>query len=328
MSLPVEQCSSQETAVHKSRLVQGEHLVDLTGGLGVDSYFFSKRFKQITYVEEQSALCELARHNFTVLNATNIQILQGESSETLNSIKKDIDCIYLDPDRRQGQQKTTRLEECRPNVYGLLPKLWQRSSSVMIKLSPMMDVMAAVSLLGSVHRVQAVSVENDCKELLLLLEKDFQRTTRYDAVNLRRNGDDQVTSFTKEEESNTPLKYSKPLRFLYEPNSSILKLGAFKLIGERLELYKLHPNSHLYTSDGLSRDFPGRIFEIRWTSKYHPKKIKALLPEGKANVAIRNFPLDVATIRKACSLKEGGNHYLFGTRGPENEPIMVCGNRL
>ncbi len=322
----LEQCSSEQTAVYKSQLIFGDQSLDLTGGLGVDSYFVGKNFNKVIYVEKDAMLCRLAEHNFGVLKAEHIEVIQGDAQQVLEQLTGPYDLIYLDPDRRPENFRRFKLEECQPALPDMLPLLWAKTNRVMIKLSPMLDIYNASSVLNNVKQVHVVSVRNDCKELVIILERDFKGPIQYFAVNFTSKGHVQSFSYKEGEDHNQP-SYSEPMEYLYEPNSSIMKLGAFKSIGTRYELNKLHPNSHLYTSDKFIQGFPGRSFEVQWTSSYLPNELRKLLPSGKANITVRNFVKDVKSIRKDCKLKEGGDDYLFATTGPEGHPIVINAHR-
>jgi len=327
-SKSLEQCSSEQTAIYKSQLVSGNHMVDLTGGLGVDSFFLGKSFNKVTYIEKDSLLCRLANHNFGVLGADHIKVVTGDASKVFPQLTGPVDFIYLDPDRRPGDLRRFKLEEYQPLLPAVLPPLWTYSERIMLKLGPMLDVQQVGMILGNVQQVHVISVKNECKELVYILEYGFTGPIQFTATNMSAGGTVQSFSYKQEEEDISQPQYSEPLKYLYEPNSSILKLGAFKLICDRFELNKLHPNSHLYTSDSLVEGFPGRAFEVQWTTSYKPDGIRKKLSTDKANITVRNFVKDVNAIRKECGLKEGGTDYLFATTGPKGQLMVANGHRL
>ena len=191
----------------------------------------------------------------------------------------------------------------------------------MLKLSPLQDIKAACMQLTNIKQVHVVSIKNECKELIFVLDKSYQGDVQYFGVNFLPAGP-QVVSCYQTENQKEP-KYSSPMDYLYEPNSSIMKLGIFKWVCSRFGLYKLHPNSHLYTSSRFISDFPGRSFQVQWIEKYKPAKFQKLLPTMKANITARNFIKDVKAIRKETGIKEGGDQYLFATTDPENRLIMI-----
>ena len=198
----------------------------------------------------------------------------------------------------------------------------------MVKVSPLIDLEYAIRQLKLVHRIHIVSVNNDCKEVLLVLRDTLCDDPEIVAVNLAKTGHEGEFRFRRSDERIAEVKYRVPGHFLYEPHSAILKSGPFKYIGTRYALAKLHPQSHLYTSDTLTRDFPGRFFEIVAICKYEKKTIQALLPERKANITTRNFPVSVEEIRKRTGIQPGGEHYIFATTDVNNKKILILTRKL
>lgn len=309
--LALEQCSSEATARYKSSLIAGKHLVDLTGGAGVDIYYMSQHFDQADYVERNEALAAITRHNLLTLQASYIHVHTAQAEVFLQNISPPVDCIYLDPARRDNQaRKVFRLEDCVPNVAGLKDHLISKAKNVFIKTSPMLDIDAAVHDLQYVSKVFVIAVNNECKEVLYLLNKDSSQDPEIIAVNLL-NSAQQVLKFTKNAETTAEVAYEQPLQYLYEPNVAVLKAGAFKLVAQIYNVFKLYPHTHLYTSDQLSPDFPGRIFKCEVVTTYNKKDVRKYLPTDKANISTRNFPDTVKEARKKLGLAEGGEHYLF-----------------
>lgn len=325
-NLSVEQSSSEKTAAYKAGLVQGDLLVDLTGGFGVDSFFFAKRFRQVRYVERQPALCQVAAYNARVLGAGNIRFHQAEARAFLESFPGQADVIYLDPARRdQANKKVHLLSDCEPDILALLPLLLAKSRQVLLKTSPMLDIHLALQQLPQVRQVHVVAVDNECKEVLYLLGPDSPSSPPIRAVNLAGEGQPQAFTFDLQSEEQTQVSYAEPGTFLYEPNAAILKAGGFKALASHYHLAKLHRNSHLYTADTVISDFPGRIFRRLATCRYQKKELLSHLPDKKANITVRNFPETVAQIRAKTGLKEGGNRYLLATTDLHNKPvILVC----
>ena len=320
--LSIEQCSSEATARYKSQLLQGSSFADLTGGLGVDTYYLSQNFQQTDYVERQSELCDLAKHNFAVLKA-DIKVRNETAEEFLNHCEPK-DCFYLDPARRDTYgRKTISITDCTPDVLTLQDQMLQKAERVMIKLSPMLDISKALEELKSVKKVHVVAVNNECKELVFIMERDFSGQPTLFAVNLMTN--QPIVNFTITEEHDCPLHIADGIgQYLYEPNAALMKAGCYKWLAERFGVFKLHKNSHLYTSDTLVSDFPGRIFIVEGWADYNKKVKNTLLNDvDKGNLAVRNFPLSVDALRKTMKLKEGGEVYLFATtlRG-ENKVII------
>lgn len=327
--LSLEQASSEVTARYKATLISpgGALLVDLTGGLGVDFSILAPHFERAVYVERDETLCRLAAHNFAELGLGHAEIRHMESEAFLPQLEQ-ADLIYLDPARRdQEGRRVFRIEECSPDLSQLAGVLTGKAQRVMIKYSPMLDISLAVQTLGSVSEVQVVSVENECRELLFLLTKEAGEPL-FHAVNLKRNGEREHLSFTWEEEGREAAYSLTPGRYLYEPNASILKAGAFNTVANRYAVEKLHSNSHLYTSDRLVCDFPGRIFTIDELLIPNRKNIRQFLSgTKKANIAVRNFPMSVAEIRKKTGLEEGGETYLFATTLADGRKVWIIGGK-
>lgn len=322
-----EQCSGELAAAYKQTLVsEGMRMCDLTGGLGVDSYFFSRKVEGLVYLERFASYCDAARHNFKVLGADNIEVVNGDSLSALEG-KGPFDLFYIDPARRgEGDKRVFALRDCEPDLTALLPGLFEHAPRVIAKISPMADIRQTLALLPWTKEVHVVSVRNECKELLFVMDKGQSPSTvnpRIVCVNL---GSGQVAfTFTLAEEERSPSRVSGEVgAYLYEPNTSILKAGAFKVLASRLRLRKLHVSSHLYASDMLVPDFPGRSFRVEEVIPFKDKACKSLskrLP--KANITTRNFPLSVAELRKRTRIADGGDCYLFATTLDGGEKVIV-----
>jgi len=323
--LSLEQSSSEKTATYKASLVSGISMIDLTGGIGVDFSFLSKQFIHAVYVEQQLELSEIARYNFAVLGLENIDVVNAKAEEYLRSLPP-VDLIYIDPARRNDAgRKTVRIEDCTPDVLDIQDLLEEKSKMVMIKLSPMLDISLALNSLRNISDVHIVSVNNEVKELLFIKQKNGGKITFY-CINIKKDKTE-IYSFGREDEDNTAIHYTSQLgAYLYEPNASILKAGAYKSIARSYSLEKLHPNSHLYTSDGLKENFPGRKFAVRNICSLNKKDIKEYLsPFKQANITVRNFPLTVEEIRKKTNLKDGGNVYIFATTlSGDKKVLIIC----
>jgi len=323
--LSLEQSSSESTAQYKSSICNGYSLVDLTGGFGVDCFFMSEQFKQVTYVEHQKELCELALHNFRVFNRNQIQVIHSETEKFLEDMDH-VDWIYIDPARRNPNgKKVVVLSDCEPDVSVLYPLLLIKATRVMMKLSPMMDISAAIRDLPNTDEIHIISVENECKEVLLILNQTVRNNIKVKTINFGKNKDNQLFEYYLDDESNAEITISSKVdKYLYEPNAAIMKSGAFKLIGNRFQIHKLNKNTHLYTSNELFTEFPGRIFEVTGQQGISKKELKNLvLRIPKANISIRNFPLSVDEIRKKLTIRDGGDVYLFAcTIGDEQKVII------
>jgi len=327
--LSLEQASSELTALYKSTLCEGENFVDLTGGFGIDSYFMSRNFKQAIYVERSSELCDIAALNFKTLFANNINI-ENAACEDFLSTDFVADVFFIDPARRNlSGNKVVFLSDCEPNVVELSEKLMQKADKVLVKTSPMLDITSALRDLPVTKEVHIVSVDNECKEIILVLSKGISKNIKIKTINIQKTHH-QLFDYYQNEENDASIEYCTEIkRYLYEPNSSIMKSGAFKLIAKRFNLIKLHKNTHLYTSDELISDFPGRIFEIKTVSGSTKQDFKRLnLQISKANIAVRNYPITVDEFRKKSGIRDGGDIYIFACKICDDfNAIIVCSKK-
>ena len=375
--LSMEQCSSEQTAEYKARLVaclvgleniassdlnndcsrpsageettpkqQENHIrnsfegsfCDLTGGFGVDFSFIARSFKRAIYVEQQEKLCELARHNFHALGLTQAKVVNGDGTTYLHQLDH-VSVLFLDPARRNEQGgKTVLISDCTPDVLALEEELLEKADSVVIKLSPMLDWHRAVDELNSlgnvVREVHIVSVRNECKELLLVLQRTKgetdDKTATEKALQVFCVNDNNIVSYSLDEALSVSQRLlsaaPKAGQYLYEPNASLMKAGCFALLTVRYPLSALSLNSHLFVSEEAINDFPGRQFEITAVSSFNKKELRRRLSGiDKANLAVRNFPMSVADLRKRLKIKEGGDIYLFATTDAEsNHLLFVC----
>ena len=323
--ISVEQTSSEKTAEYKSKLISGTSLIDLTGGFGVDDLYFSKKVNQLIHCEINESLSDIVTHNFGQLGAGNIECIAGDSSGILKNSKQQFDWIYIDPSRRNDAKgKVFMLKDCLPNVPDLLGFYFDFSKNIMIKTAPILDITAGLSELENVKNIHIVALENEVKELLWILEKDYSGTIRIITANLSKNKSEE---FDFELGNSAVSNYGKPKKYLYEPNAAIMKSGGFDAVSEYFELQKLHPHSHLYTSDILL-DFPGRIFEIEDNFDYNKQNMKSFLENKKANITTRNFPETVENIRKKWKISDGGNSYCFFTTDTNNDKIVLLCTKL
>ena len=318
--LSCEQCSSELAAKYKAEIVNGKcpngKCLDLTGGYGVDTYFLSENFAHTDYVEQNAELCRIATHNF----ANKPIAIHNSSAEEFLASAGQYDLIFLDPARRDSHGgKVFRLEDCTPNVVELLPTLLAHlteNGRILLKLSPMLDLTQAILHLTpyTLHLswdIYVVAIKNEVKELLLLSGGTGQIT----AIDLDKK--DQSFTFTREEESDCPFNFHlSPFSFLYEPSSAILKAGAYKLIAERFHLLKLDVNTHLYASDTLIPNFPGRVWRI--TEKQDLKQ---------ANILCRNYPLTPDQLKKKLHLRDGGTAFVIGCR-VAGKPTLFFAERV
>ncbi len=318
--LSMEQSSSEKTGIYKSKIIKGASLIDLTGGFGIDSFYFSKEFKTVIHIEQNSELSLIVKNNLKLLKAKNIKTVNCTAEEFIKTTKEKADIVYIDPSRRNENQRVFKLEECTPNIIELAPDIFKISNKILVKTAPLLDIKQTIKDLGNVSEIWIVSVENDCKEVLYLLNQNKSSPTTLNTVNLTKIN--QEYSFSYEEEVNSPAYYSPPKNYLYESNSSILKSGAFNSICSRFDVEKIAPNSHIYTSINLIENFPGRTFRIEQTISYSPKYFKKL-DIIKANVSCRNFKDSPEQIKKKLKIKDGGKTYLFATTDINDKPILI-----
>ena len=374
--LSLEQCSSELTAKYKTSLSTKSHemtrkgfsedscdladkkriLVDLTGGLGVDTSFLSDNFDKTYYVDMQEELCEIAKHNFKILDK-NIEVVNDNAEHFLTTCDE-VDCIYLDPARRDEYgRKMVSLHDCSPDVAELQDILLKKTKKVLVKVSPMLDIEMIKKELTDIAEIHVVAVRNECKEILVILgqqttdngqqSSSITHGSQLIATDLRENWN---FSFTEDEEQNAEWTLADKVgRYLYEPGVAFMKAGCFKLLSQKYNLDKLHRNSHLYTSNELISDFPGRIFEVLCALPFDKKTKKEITsicqqtsPEDfsatqqlsnsatikKASVTIRNFPLSAEELKKNLGLQDGNDFYIFGTTMKGEKKIVVLAKKV
>lgn len=354
--LSLEQSSSELTARYKASLIkefmgnQPFTHIDLTGGMGIDCYFIAQHTQNSHYVELNPELCQIARHNFTLLNS-NISVHNTTAEEFLNQITNNrvqmtdnrvqiTDnsslltpnsslLIYLDPARRGDHgQKLVSIADCQPNVIELLPQMFELTDKVVVKLSPMLDITRAIGELPNIEKLYVISVGNECKELLLLINKEYNSDTEIYAINIDNKGNkSDILKGTIPSESQINTTHASVIgKYLYEPYAAHLKSGLYKTIAQQYGVEKLHQHSHIYTSTELNNDFPGRRFEVKEVVPFDKKSAKALFKSlPKANLTTRNFPLTVSELRTQYKIKDGGETYIFAsTLYDDSKVLIVC----
>jgi len=324
----MEQCSSAVTAGYKAALIEGDSMADLSGGFGVDTFAFARCFQHCAYIEPQAELCDIVRHNAMVFGLDNIELFQGTMEEQIEHIGQ-VDWLYVDPSRRDSHgRRVVTLEACTPNLTQCLPQLRTHARmGLLVKLSPLIDLNSTLRQLPETKEIHVVAVNGECKEVLFLLRFDnilAETPVQIRATNIVQ-GKSVPFDFTIEEENAAHPELASDLgEYLYEPNAAIMKAGAFKCIATRFGIHKLHPHSHLYTSDTLLPDFPGRVFNIKNHIPFG-KRAAATIAEltDKANVSVRNFPLTAEELKAKLKLKDGGNYYLFGTMLAGGDKVLI-----
>ncbi|WP_166965228.1 class I SAM-dependent methyltransferase [Yeosuana marina] len=324
--LNIEQTSSEVTAKYKSKLIEGNTIIDLTGGFGVDCYYFSRQFKHVVHCELDTSLSEIVDYNYKQLHINNIKTHNINGLDFISQSKQNFDWVYVDPSRRHDSKgKVFFLNDCLPNIPKHLDTIFKHTNNIMIKTSPLLDVSIGISELKFVKSIHVVAVNNEVKELLWILEQGYTNEITVKTVNIKKE-DALHFDFLLEEEKKQESPYSQPLSYLYEPNSAVLKAGAFNSIAKQFDVYKLHKHSHLYTNS-YPIEFPGRQFKIEQVVPYHIKSIKKLGIE-KANITTRNFLETVQQIRKKLKLKDGGDIYLFFTTDNESNRIVIITSKI
>lgn len=328
--LSVEQCSSESTASYKAATFHTPNsFVDLTGGFGIDTLAFARTAKRVFHIEQNAALSSIAEHNFKILNQMHISCIAEEGLHWLKQQKETFDLLYIDPARRdQHNRKMVSLADCEPNVLKYQDLLFEKSSQVVLKTSPLLDIHQTLHSLHSVAEVHVVALQNECKEVLYLLKRNHPYETLIKAVNIMKNGSLASFTFSITEEQAGSVSLSLPLKYIYEPNAAILKSGAFKSVARQYDLYKLHNNTHLYTADRLLMDFPGRIFNYQRSVKVDSKEVAACFPNKQALVIVRNFPMQTDDLLKKLKIKQGGSHYLLATTLLNQKHTLLLCERL
>ena len=324
-NLNLEQASSQSTAEYKAKDLKGKSFLDLTSGFGIDAYFLSQNFEEVTLVEQNPDLIKIVEHNWKTLNRKanfinqNLEEFIESLREPQTDSSKKFDVIYLDPARRdQNNKKKFLLEDLSPNLLEIEEQLNSISDKIIVKLSPLIDISYLVSELQNINEIKIIAVRNEVKELVLIIKNQETRTeiqeVKITCVNLE--SDESEFSFYFNEEKSATSEFSESLNYLYIPNNSILKAGAFNIISEKFGLKKLHPNTHFYTSENKIENFPGRILQVE---KIDGKDLKK---NDQFNIISKNYPLKPDEIKKKYKLKDGGNRYLIFTQSISGKEIL------
>ena len=346
--LPMEQCSSQATAEYKARiakrLIAGDanaSLVDLTGGFGIDFSCMAPLFSHATYVERQRSLCALAKHNMAALGLGNVDIVNDDAERHLDSMPS-VTVVFLDPARRDAHgSRTYAIDDCTPNALAMLQRLLEKAPHVMVKLSPMLDWHQTVARFdGHVSDVHIVSVSNECKELLLVIDRqrrpsphiwcvDGTRSFDFDAGRIedehtQHNGYENDAEARHELLSASASPIGRPPSYLYEPNASVMKAGCFTLLEWRFAIRQISANSHLFIGRDTLPDFPGRAFVIDDVTTMNKQALRRSLGDlTHANITVRNFPIPVKALRAKLRLGDGGDAYLFATTDSAGNHLII-----
>ncbi|MEF9478098.1 class I SAM-dependent methyltransferase [Chryseobacterium sp. 1B4] len=312
--LNLEQSSSEKTALYKSETLQGNKFIDLTSGFGIDAYYLSQNFDDITLIEQNTELIEIVEHNWKILGR-QAKFINSKLEDFLNENQEHFDVIYLDPARRdQNKNKVFLLEDLSPDILEIQGKLQSFSNLVVIKLSPLIDLKYLVSVLPGIVRIDIIALKNDVKEVVVFLSNKNTGKILCNCVNLDNN--ESAFTYTFGEEETAQAEYSEPEKYIYIPNNAVLKAGIFNLVSQKFGLKKLHPNSHLYTSGEKIENFPGRIFEMVIIDS------KSIKKKDQFNIISKNYPLKPEEIKKKYGLKDGGDRYLIFTQSKKGKIIL------
>lgn len=319
----LEQTSSEKTARFKAGLVQGQVLIDMTGGFGIDTFFFSEKIAEVWYVEQDPVIYAIASKNLQALNPS-IKTFCGDSLQFLEGFDKKADWLYLDPIRRTKEKRLTRVDEYSPDITKVSEVLFRHADHVMIKLSPMTDISQLVKLLGNkVSKVYVLSIDNDCKELLIVSNGKEQDNPLVESINWTATREERFASNLKRDTQPVPL--SDPLEYLYEPNAAVFKAQQYDEQAVRHGLFKLHPNTHLFTSSEYHQDYQGRVYRVKDVTAFDSKSLKKASSSSSFNIKTRNFPVNPAAVAKKLAVKEGGEEFLFCVRVKEGRlRLIVC----
>ena len=325
----VEQCSSEPTAIYKASFVKGKRVLDLSGGLGIDSAFMARDAKSLVYVEPNAALVTQAIKNFSILGLQNITCVKSTAEDFLATYSGTFDLIYLDPDRRNPTGKRVAgFADCSPDIIPLLETLLDRAEHVLIKASPMLDISLACKQLQQVEQIHVVGWQDECKELLFMLGKKCKSVADIPIIAVALDSAGMVISMlesSQSAEANAKVEYALPETYLYDPPAIILKSGAVALLAKKYHLKKLHANTHMFTSKIFVQDVPGRSFVLEAVISAQISELKRYLPEGKANLRARNFPQTTEVLQRKLKVKDGGDVFLFAvTLADESRKILVC----
>ncbi len=324
-TISIEQASSETTALYKSKLIpENETVIDLTGGFGIDTFYFSLRAKSVVHCEINPLLSQIAAYNAKQMGRNNIHFINENGIEYIIRNSSFYHTVFIDPSRRVNTRKVFKLDDCEPNIIEYQDELLKKSQQIIIKTSPLLDISLSISQLKHVKEIYIISLKNDCKELLFILEKDFNGAPAIHATILNE-GKDTSFSFLETEEKESIFQIGEPQQYLYDPDVAILKAGCFKLIAQRYLLDKLNTNTHLYTSNTRIDSFPGRVFKVKKTLEY--KEFKKTKTKLAANVISKNFPLNVESLRKKHRIEENSTNFIFFCRTGNDKLSVIFAER-
>ena len=317
-TLNLEQTSSEATAQYKAQGLHGERFLDLTCGFGIDAFFLSEKFKEVTLVEQNKELLSKVEHNWQVLGR-KATFINGSAEAFLKATTAHYNLIYLDPARRDAlKQKKFLLEDLSPNILELQSVLLQKADKVLTKLSPMIDISYLLHTLPKITHIHLVALRNEVKEVLVVQEAKTEIETQVQIHCVNLETEEPILQFAEKVLHSSQAVYSAPKKYLYIPNNALLKSGAFNYIAQYFEVEKLDVNTHLYTSERLKKPFAGRVMQV-----VTPINLKELKKGSKYCILSKNYPLSVAEIKKKYRIVEGGNEYLIFTRSVEGLVVLL-----
>ncbi|MDO4191266.1 MAG: SAM-dependent methyltransferase [Bacteroidales bacterium] len=322
--LNIEQCSSELTANYKASLVTtGETFTDLTGGTGIDCFFLSQKFRQSTYVETQTMLCDIMTHNSNVLN-TNIKVCNTTTENYLSRLQTTQDLLFIDPARRDMKgEKTVLITQCSPNIEPLWDTLLSKGKLVMVKLSPMLDIQLTVNILKHIKEIHVIAVDGECKELLLLAEHNYTKTPQLYCVELGKKP--HIQTFSSHIDTTAFDGADTIGTFLFEPDATIMKAGIFNTFAQHYKIKPLDKSTHLMTGNRIIENFFGHQYTIDTILPYNKHTEKEIPEEWKkANLTTRNFPIPAEQLRKKLKLKGFSERFIVGTTFHNQHIIILC----
>lgn len=343
-SVSVEQGSSQTTALFKQKIIlellsgnessgRGIVTADLTGGMGIDSYFISRIARKHFYFERNGELCAATAYNLGQLGADNIVLqnrdVTADDCAALKELEGEgISLLYIDPARRtETGGKAILLQDYEPDVIELQERMFAVSRHILVKVSPMADIKLNLKYLPNTKAVYVVAVDNECKELLFLLDREHNgQEPIISCVDCNsRNGKMKSFNLTIKEEEESVANYSNSIgKYIYEPNKAVMKGGGYKLVSTRFNCGKLAPSTHLYSSNELINDFPGKIFSVEEVIPFNKKTLKDVAKRyPKADITARNFPLDTNSLKKLSGIKDGGERHIFAVTLSNGDKILI-----
>ena len=333
--LSLEQCTSQYIAQYKACFIEsilgsGFKMADITGGMGVDCFFISRSGSKVYYNEMSAELCDCARANFKALGRPEIEISCSTAEDYIVSLTPDsLDLIYLDPARRgDAGRKLLSISDCQPDTVALQDDLLHIAPKVMVKLSPMLDISRALTELRHVSRVMVIGLEGECKEITLLMQRDFDAEPTITAVDINSNGTPEMAvSSAKSNENALPLPITDPQQlqpgtYISEPSAPYMKSALFRTIAARTNTSLLHPDTHLFWSKEKPENFPGRTFQLEGIIPFDKRSLSALV-KTQANLSVRNFPESAPALQRRLKLRDGGSRYLIATTLSDSRRILL-----